>query len=77
MFGSVANHVLEGGVAGELPRAVVGGVSHRLSIRLRRSDDILTGYVSASAMLGDRPFVVLPFYVWLKRTNDQRASRER
>lgn len=73
---TVANRVLEGGVAGELPSGVVGGVAHKLSIRLRHSDDILTGYVSASAMLGDRPFVVLPFYVSLKRTDAEPASRE-
>ena len=62
-----ANGVLESNIAGALPSDAVAGQSHTLGIKLRRSDTVLTGYVTASAQLGDRPFFVLPYYVELRR----------
>jgi CubicO group peptidase (beta-lactamase class C family) len=67
--GSISNGILEARVPGEVPRADVGAQGHTLSVRLRRNGDALTGYVSAQAKLTDRPFVVLPFYVSLKKTS--------
>jgi CubicO group peptidase (beta-lactamase class C family) len=65
--GMISNGILEGRIPGELHRADVGGQAHTLGVRLRRAGDAITGYVAAQAKLTDRPFVVLPFYVSLKR----------
>lgn len=65
--GAVSNHVLESSLPGELPLAAVAGVTHQLGVRLKKEGDLLTGYVVATAKLGDRPFLMLPFYVSAKR----------
>ena len=62
-----SNGVLETHIAGSLPSDVVAGQPHTLEIKLRRSGPLLTGYVSAVAGLGDRPFYMIPYYVSLKR----------
>jgi CubicO group peptidase (beta-lactamase class C family) len=61
--GTISNHILEANIAGELPRADVAGVAHKLGVRLQRQNDVLTGYLVATAQLGDRPFLMLPYYV--------------
>ena len=61
--GTISNHVLEASLPGELPRSDVAGIAHSLGVRLRRDKDLLTGYVVATAQLGDRPFLMLPYYV--------------
>jgi hypothetical protein len=64
---AVSNGILEASLTGELPRANVGGLPHSLDIKLRRSGDSLTGYLSATVKLSDRPFLMLPFYVSMER----------
>jgi len=56
-------------IPGELPKSDVAGVSHKLGVRLQRQHDSLTGYVVATAQLGDRPFLMLPYY--LSATRDK------
>jgi CubicO group peptidase (beta-lactamase class C family) len=61
--GTISNHVLEASLPGELPRRDVAGVAHTLGVKLQRQKDLLTGYVVATVQLGDRPFLMLPYYV--------------
>ncbi|HET9637325.1 MAG TPA: hypothetical protein VFP26_15460, partial [Gemmatimonadaceae bacterium] len=61
--GSISNHILEANLPGELPRKDVAGATHKLGVKLQRENDLLTGYVVATAQLGDRPFLMLPYYV--------------
>jgi hypothetical protein len=62
-----ANGVLEARIAGALPSDAVAGQPHTLKLNLRRSGDVLTGYVIATGQLKDRPFFMLPYYVQLHR----------
>ena len=59
--------VLEANIGGSLPAYAVAGQPHTLQVKLRRSGALLTGYVTASARLGDRPLYMLPYFVSLKR----------
>jgi CubicO group peptidase (beta-lactamase class C family) len=61
--GTISNHILEASLPGELPRKDVAGVAHKLGVKLQQRKDLLTGYVVATAQLGDRPFLMLPYYV--------------
>lgn len=61
--GTISNHILEASLPGELPRKDVAGVAHKLGVKLQREKGLLTGYVVAMAQLGDRPFLMLPYYV--------------
>ncbi len=65
---TVSYGLMESQLSGGLPLSSVAGLPHTIEITLRRSGDLLTGYVSAVAKLGDRPFLMLPFYVSLKRS---------
>jgi len=65
--GTISYHVLEASIAGELPRPDVAGVAHKLGVRLLQQNGLLTGYVVATAQLGDRPFLMLPYYVSARR----------
>jgi CubicO group peptidase (beta-lactamase class C family) len=62
-----SNGVLEARIAGALPAESVAGKPHTLQIRLRRSGEVLSGYVTASARSGDRPYFMLPYFVLLRR----------
>ena len=67
--GTISYHVLEASIPGELPRADVAGVTHTLGLRLVQQNGIVTGYVVATAQLGDRPFLMVPYY--LSATRDK------
>jgi CubicO group peptidase (beta-lactamase class C family) len=62
-----SNGLLETRISGALPSASVGEQAHTLQVKLRRDGATLTGYVSASSRLGDRPFFMLPYFVSLAR----------
>jgi CubicO group peptidase (beta-lactamase class C family) len=62
-----SNGVLETRISGALPSAAVAGLPHTLQVKLRREGAFLTGYVSAAARVGDRPFFLLPYFVELRR----------
>jgi CubicO group peptidase (beta-lactamase class C family) len=62
-----SNGVLETGIAGALPPDAVAGQAHSLQVKLRRSGESLTGYVSAAARFGDLPFFMLPYSLSLSR----------
>jgi CubicO group peptidase (beta-lactamase class C family) len=64
---TASNGVLETRITGVLPSEAVGGQPHTLQIKLRRDGAVLTGYVSASARIGGRPFFMLPYFVSLRR----------
>ena len=65
----VGGGLLEARIEGALPLAETAGQPHTLGLKLRRVGDLLVGYVSAQVRLGDRPFLVVPFPVCLRRTD--------
>jgi CubicO group peptidase (beta-lactamase class C family) len=64
---SVINGILEGGLAGSLSPATFDGESHRLGLNLRRQNGNLVGYLSATVSHSGQPWLVVPFYVELKK----------
>jgi hypothetical protein len=63
----VANDLLSADVPGQLPGSVLGDRPHTLSLQLRRYDERLSGYLSATLSEEGRPLLVVPFYVELRR----------
>jgi CubicO group peptidase (beta-lactamase class C family) len=66
----VGGGILEAPIAGALPLSETAGQPQKLEIKLRRVGAVLAGYVAAQVRLGDRPFLVLPFPVCLRRAHD-------
>ena len=66
----VGGGLLEARIAGALSVAETAGQAHTLGLKLRRVGPVLAGYVSAQVRLGERPFLVVPFPVCLRKTGD-------
>ena len=62
-----ANGVLETRITGAIPPEAAAGTPYTMELHLRRSGALLTGYLTAVARQGDRPFFMLPYFVSLKR----------
>ena len=64
---SIINGILEGTPAGSLPLSILDGQSPRLGLNLRRQNEILVGYLDAAVTQAGQPWLVVPFYVELKK----------
>jgi hypothetical protein len=65
--GLVSQGILEATLAGELPRDVVAGLPHQVRSEFRLNGNGISGYITARTQLAERPFLVLPFFVSLRR----------